>query len=101
MQLRFLQTVVEIAAENNSTTLFPIPIELFRSFVAPGAPASEEARARALKAAAATLIEALPADDDRGALQSAAKKMIGLDRPPKAAEPAPVGDTASEESDEA
>ena len=32
MQLRFLQTVVEIAAENNSTTLFPLPIELFRPF---------------------------------------------------------------------
>lgn len=30
LQLRFLQTVVEIAAENNSTTLFPIPIDLFR-----------------------------------------------------------------------
>ena len=30
MQLRYLQTVTEIAAENNSTTIFPIPIELFR-----------------------------------------------------------------------
>ncbi len=28
LQLRFLQTVSEIAAENNSTTLFPIPIDL-------------------------------------------------------------------------
>ena len=27
-------TVVEIAAENNSTTIFPIPIELFRPFIA-------------------------------------------------------------------
>jgi regulator of protease activity HflC (stomatin/prohibitin superfamily) len=33
MQLRFLQTVVEVAAENNSTTLFPIPIDLFEPFV--------------------------------------------------------------------
>ncbi len=32
LQLRFLQTVVEVAAENNSTTLFPIPIDLFRPF---------------------------------------------------------------------
>jgi len=32
LQLRFLQTVVEIAAENNSTTLFPIPIDLFAPF---------------------------------------------------------------------
>jgi regulator of protease activity HflC (stomatin/prohibitin superfamily) len=30
LQLRFLQTVVEIAAENNSTTLFPLPLDLFR-----------------------------------------------------------------------
>ena len=29
LQLRYLQTVAEIATENNSTTLFPIPIELF------------------------------------------------------------------------
>ena len=33
LQLRFLQTVVEVAAENNSTTLFPIPIDLFAPFV--------------------------------------------------------------------
>jgi regulator of protease activity HflC (stomatin/prohibitin superfamily) len=33
IQLRYLQTVAEIAAENNSTTLFPIPIEMFRPFI--------------------------------------------------------------------
>jgi regulator of protease activity HflC (stomatin/prohibitin superfamily) len=33
IQLRYLQTVMEIAAENNSTTIFPIPIELFRPFI--------------------------------------------------------------------
>jgi regulator of protease activity HflC (stomatin/prohibitin superfamily) len=33
IQLRYLQTVTEIAAENNSTTIFPIPIELFRPFI--------------------------------------------------------------------
>ncbi|MFL5494695.1 MAG: slipin family protein [Gemmatimonadales bacterium] len=33
IQLRYLQTVTEIAAENNSTTIFPIPIELFRPFL--------------------------------------------------------------------
>jgi regulator of protease activity HflC (stomatin/prohibitin superfamily) len=30
LQLRYLQTLVEVAAENNSTTLFPIPIDIFR-----------------------------------------------------------------------
>jgi regulator of protease activity HflC (stomatin/prohibitin superfamily) len=39
LQLRYLQTVTEIAAENNSTTIFPIPIELFRPFLNPGAAA--------------------------------------------------------------
>lgn len=33
IQLRYLQTLVEIASEKNSTTLFPIPIDLFRPFV--------------------------------------------------------------------
>src|SRR5438477_5872645 len=32
IQLRYLQTVTEIAAENNSTTIFPLPIDLFRGF---------------------------------------------------------------------
>jgi regulator of protease activity HflC (stomatin/prohibitin superfamily) len=31
MQLRYLQTLVEIATENNTTTIFPIPIELLSS----------------------------------------------------------------------
>ena len=33
VQLRFLQTLVEIASENNSTTVFPIPIDLLRPFL--------------------------------------------------------------------
>jgi len=33
IQLRYLQTVTEIAAENNSTTIFPIPIELIKPFL--------------------------------------------------------------------
>jgi len=33
IQLRYLQTVTEIASENNSTTIFPIPIDLLKSFV--------------------------------------------------------------------
>ena len=56
IQLRYLQTVTEIAAENNSTTIFPIPIELFRPFlnqaaaVASRAPASAEPPGPALPA---------------------------------------------------
>jgi len=33
LQLRYLQTLVEISAEKNSTTIFPIPIDLFRPFL--------------------------------------------------------------------
>jgi regulator of protease activity HflC (stomatin/prohibitin superfamily) len=33
LQLRYLQTLSEIATENNSTTLFPIPIDLLRPFL--------------------------------------------------------------------
>jgi len=33
LQLRYLQTVSEIAAENNSTTIFPIPIDLIKPFL--------------------------------------------------------------------
>jgi len=33
IQLRYLQTVNEIASENNSTTFFPIPIDLFKGLV--------------------------------------------------------------------
>ena len=33
MQLRFLQTLAEVAAENNSTTVFPVPIDLFKHFL--------------------------------------------------------------------
>lgn len=35
MQLRYLQTLIEIAAENNSTTVFPLPLEILEAFVAP------------------------------------------------------------------
>ena len=33
LQLRYLQTLTEIATENNSTTVFPVPIDLLRPFL--------------------------------------------------------------------
>ncbi len=33
LQLRYLQTLNQIASENNSTTVFPIPIDLFKPFL--------------------------------------------------------------------
>lgn len=59
LQLRFLQTAAEVAAEKNSTTLFPLPLDLFtphrQAFTAPDAEAGEESfaelEARARRAA--------------------------------------------------
>src|SRR3989338_8928030 len=36
LQLRYLQTLVEVAAEKNSTTQFPIPIDLIKPFLEKG-----------------------------------------------------------------
>lgn len=33
LQLRFLQTLTEVASERNSTTIFPVPIDLFTPFI--------------------------------------------------------------------
>ena len=33
LQLRYLQTLTEVAAEKNSTTIFPLPIDLFKPFL--------------------------------------------------------------------
>ncbi len=35
MQLRYLQTLTEIASERNSTLIFPLPVELFRHLIGP------------------------------------------------------------------
>jgi len=33
LQLRYLQALTEIAAENASTTIFPIPLDLLKPFL--------------------------------------------------------------------
>ena len=58
LQLRYLQTVVEIAAENNSTTIFPIPMDLFRPFLTQAAAATPRTQGSAEPPGAA-----LPASD--------------------------------------
>ena len=92
LQLRFLQTVVEVAAENNSTTLFPIPVDLFAPFVekvtgVPGGgfPTSlSREDAKALAAAAVEALESGSEDDlalDSGEAQrllEGAKRVLGM-----------------------
>ena len=64
IQLRFLQTAVEIAAENNSTMVFPIPMDLFKPLVEAGE------RFKALGD--------LPAGADQAMLAEAAKAFLGI-----------------------
>jgi len=40
VQLRYLQTLVEIASGNNSVTIFPVPIDILQSFLQPRGPRS-------------------------------------------------------------
>ena len=58
IQLRYLQTVTEIASENNSTTIFPIPLDLFKGFLEAVGKRSEAASPPALPQRASG--EALP-----------------------------------------
>jgi regulator of protease activity HflC (stomatin/prohibitin superfamily) len=67
LQLRLLQTVVEVASERNSTLVMPVPVELLRFFErmappTPGTPAPPpEDTGEAEVAAAEALIEGEPA----------------------------------------
>lgn len=66
LQLRYLQTVIEIASENNSTTIFPVPIDMIKPFmdIAAGAGAGVAARAsRGGEIAAGSKTAALPSPD--------------------------------------
>ncbi len=70
MQLRYLQTVTEIAAENNSTTIFPVPIELFRPWIQAATAAPPASGARAGRPAA------LPAGEANLSLPPEIKKVL-------------------------
>ena len=93
LQLRFLQTVVEVAAEHNSTILFPIPVDLFAPFMekATGVPrggfpkqlTKEDAKALAaaaiegLGAGSEGVLEAIEAGDAQRFLEGA-KRALGM-----------------------
>ena len=91
LQLRYLQTVTEIAAENNSTTIFPIPIDMLTSFFrrateGTAAPATTPATAASLtnpSSSAATL----PSPNVTGSLPQASADAV----------PARAGETSREE----
>jgi len=91
LQLRFLQTATEIAAENNSTTLFPLPMDfsgfrgLLRGLIhgtdSGAAPASEEGDPAQLGAGAERALEGS---------EEAAMLPAGGEEPAPAREPAHV-----------
>lgn len=71
LQLRYLQTLLEVGGNNNSTVIFPIPIDLIRPFLdvvkpvpAPGAPPEGDAEARAAEARTQADAIALDAQTD-------------------------------------
>jgi regulator of protease activity HflC (stomatin/prohibitin superfamily) len=41
LQLRFLQTMREISSEHNTTTILPVPIDLFTPFIKRTEPATD------------------------------------------------------------
>ena len=92
IQLRFLQTVVEIAAENNSTTVFPIPMDLFKPIVeagerfktlgggaaSPGDPSKTLGAASSGNALPASVDIPIPSGVDPAMLTEAAKALLGI-----------------------
>jgi regulator of protease activity HflC (stomatin/prohibitin superfamily) len=62
LQLRLLQTVVEVAAEKNSTLVLPFPVELLRFLerATPGAPAAAPAPPAPAPPAAEVAVQPLP-----------------------------------------
>ncbi|HZJ02943.1 MAG TPA: slipin family protein [Thermoleophilia bacterium] len=72
IQLRYLQTLIEIASEKNSTTIFPIPIDLVTPFLkklgndlqSPPAPAPEPTPAKSPPAAPEQVSAPEPTEDE-------------------------------------
>ncbi len=85
IQLRYLQTAVEIAAENNSTTVFPLPVEIFPQVMRNLQGAREDAGGGGFSESLKKLLrgedveeEVLPEGIDLGALKEAAGGLLGL-----------------------
>ena len=106
LQLRFLQTVVEIAAENNSTTLFPIPVDLFAPLIEKatgvrrgGMPTADGPELDEFGEVLDEAVQALPEGSDREALADAARKALGLgpgEPPEKEGVQVPAGDESED-----
>ncbi|MEJ2313149.1 MAG: slipin family protein [Gemmatimonadales bacterium] len=89
LQLRFLQTASEIAAENNSTTLFPLPIDLFTPLKGIFS-AAERPTSAATPEEIEGETEQLTGDSDEPARLSSGADMSAGDEANATREPAPV-----------
>src|SRR3989454_1186695 len=63
IQLRYLQTVTEIASENKSTMIFPLPLDLFKGLLESGARRSETPALALPEKASGEALPAPPAQD--------------------------------------
>jgi regulator of protease activity HflC (stomatin/prohibitin superfamily) len=81
MQLRFLQTLGEIATEKNSTIVFPVPVDLLSEFIGRTGPSSASAAERPAPSRAIPVTP--PADDtppaENGPRRIAAPNLESLD----------------------
>ena len=85
LQLRLLQTVVEVAAEKNSTLVMPVPVELLRFFdrAAPVTGKTEPAAATDLDADAPLPVPGLPAPTAPASLPAGVGLTAPLNGAPK------------------
>ena len=85
LQLRLLQTVVEVAAEKNSTLVLPFPVELLRFLEkAPTAQATSEAHRPATQA---QLPAQAPAAVESAPERRSVRDIVGVQPPPAARTP--------------
>jgi len=85
LQLRLLQTVVEVAAEKNSTLVLPFPVELLRFLEkAPTAPATSETHRPATQA---QVPAQAPAAVESAPERLAVRDIVGVQPPPAARTP--------------
>ena len=102
IQLRFLQTAVEVAAENNSTTIFPIPVDLFTGLLKRTGSAPEDAGDDLLELEEGDEMSILPIGADQELLAETAKSILELRGSNAEAEEAPaLGSGEGEEEEDA
>jgi hypothetical protein len=85
LQLRLLQTVVEVAAEKNSTLVMPVPVELLRFFdrVAPVSDKDGHAAADGQDAEAPMPVPELPTPAGPASIPASADLIAPINAAPK------------------